>query len=232
MGLAVGQRDPLRRRAGEALAPGRYSREALDALRRDVGSLGWNAEYQGAPMAAEGNRFKRAWFEIVDALPAECRRVRYWDKAATAGGGAYTAGVLLGCSGNRYYVANVVRGQWSAGERDRMMRQTAELDGIDVSQWVEQEPGSGGKESAEATVRLLAGFAVYAETVTGDKDTRLEPFAAQCEAGNVSLLRGGWNGAFLDELAALPNGRYRDQSDAAGGAFNKLARTLAGRLLY
>ena len=58
--------------------------------------------------------------------------------------------------------------------------------------------------------------------MTGSKDIRLDPFQAQCEAGNVYLVRGPWNEAFIEELCAIPNGRFRDQSDAAGGAFNKL----------
>ena len=32
---------------------------------------------------------------------------------------------------------------------------------------VEQEPGSGGKESAESTIGNLRGFKVYADKVTG-----------------------------------------------------------------
>jgi predicted phage terminase large subunit-like protein len=89
--------------------------------------------------------------------------------------------------------------------------------------WVEQEPGSGGKESAENTIRNLAGWTVKADRVTGDKATRAEPLAAQCEAGNVKLVKGDWNSAFLDELTVFPQGKYKDQTDAASGAFNKLA---------
>jgi predicted phage terminase large subunit-like protein len=89
--------------------------------------------------------------------------------------------------------------------------------------YVEQEPGSGGKESADATIANLAGFAVYADRPTGSKDVRLEPFAAQAEAGNVRLLRGAWNQDYVEELCAVPNGAYRDQADATAGAFNKLA---------
>jgi predicted phage terminase large subunit-like protein len=102
------------------------------------------------------------------------------------------------------------------------MRQTAALDGPEVAIWVEQEPGSGGKESAEISVRELAGFAVHIERVTGDKQTRALPFAAQCEAGNVRLVRGPWLAAFIDELTSFPAGKRDDQVDAASGAFNKL----------
>ena len=44
-----------------------------------------------------------------------------------------------------------------------------------------------------------------------------------CEAGNVRLVRAAWNGPYIEELAAFPNHRYKDQVDASSGAFNKLA---------
>jgi len=150
--------------------------------------------------------------------------VRYWDKAGSLGKGDFTAGVLLAQAGARFYVVDVQRGQWSALEREAIIRQTAELDAQRgaTAIWLEQEPGSGGKESAEASIRHLAGFNVHTETVTGDKATRLAPFAAQAEAGNASLLQGAWNGQYLGELTAFPNGAHDDQVDATSGAFNKL----------
>ena len=170
--------------------------------------------------------FKRFWFDIVDAAPVDARSVRYWDKAGTESNDAdYTAGVRMVVDANRqYYIADVQRGQWSALSREQIVRQTAQMDGQASPVWVEQEPGSGGKESAQATIRNLAGWTVRAERVTGDKQTRAEPFAAQCEAGNVRIVRGDWNAAYLDELMMFPNGKHDDQVDASSGAFNKLAR--------
>ena len=85
-----------------------------------------------------------------------------------------------------------------------------------------REPGSGGKESVEATIRALAGFLVYADRVTGSKEVRAQPFAAQVQAGNVWLLAGTWQAAFLDELESFPSGKWKDQVDAAAGAFTRL----------
>jgi predicted phage terminase large subunit-like protein len=87
---------------------------------------------------------------------------------------------------------------------------------------VEQEPGSGGKESAEATIRNLAGFKVYADKVTGSKEVRAEPLAAQVQGGNVWLGGGQWQVALLDEMQSFPAGKHRDQVDACSGAFNRL----------
>lgn len=226
MGLSAGEPDPLGREPGEPLAPSRYSRQALDSIRVDVGSMVWSAEYQGAPTLPEGNRFKREWFQIVDRAPTDARRIRYWDKAATEGAGAFTAGVLLAEKDGIYWVEDVVRGQWSSYNRRQIMLQTAQRDGREVRIVIEQEPGSSGKDSVQSEIRMLRGFAVFADRPTGAKDVRLEPFAAQAEAGNVRLVRGAWNGAYWEELTAIPNGPYRDQADATAGAFNQLAAML------
>lgn len=218
------ENDPLNRTPGQPLWPERYDSEALAESRIVLGN-NYFALYQQRPVAREGELFKRFWFVIVESAPVQANRVRYWDKAGSAGTGAYTCGVLMARSRNGiYYIEDVVRGQWSAGVREKIIRQTAELDRQRygrVSIWIEQEPGSGGKESAEASIRNLAGFAVRAERATGDKIVRAEPFAAQCEAGNVRLVKGPWNAAYLDELTAFPFGKYSDQVDGSSGAFNK-----------
>lgn len=215
--------DPLGRAPGAALWPARFDETDLERIRTVLGAASFTALYQQRPTALEGGLFKRAWFDIVGAVPAQARRVRYWDKAGTQDAGDWSCGALLARdSDGVFYIESVIRGQWSALERERVIRQTAELDGRDVAVWIEQEPGSGGKESAEATVRALAGWSVYAERVTGDKLTRAQPLAAQCEARNVKLVRGDWNAAYLDELTMFPNGRHDDQVDATSGAFAKL----------
>lgn len=222
MNLPTGQLDPLGRQPGEPLCPIRFSLNTLKAIRRDVGSMVWNAEYQGAPTLAEGNRFKRAWFPIVDAVPTSSRIVRYWDLAATPGGGARTAGERMSLTDGIIYIEDVKYGQWSTGERNKIMRQMAELDGLGVEQVFEQEPGSSGVDAAKAIIQLLQGFRVYADKPTGSKDVRLEPFAAQAEAGNVRLKRGPWNAEYIEEMCSIPNGRFRDMGDATSGAYNRL----------
>jgi predicted phage terminase large subunit-like protein len=204
--LPVGEPDPLGRKPGQATCPDRYNGDTLERIRGVLGNS-FHALYQQRPTAPEGDMFKRAWFEIVNEVPDNARRIRYWDKAGTQGGGKFTCGVLLACDGKDFYVNDLVRGQWSAG-----------------AVWIEQEPGSGGKESAENTIRNLAGFKVFADKVTGDKVSRAEPFAAQCEGGNVKLRKASWNRGYLDRITAFPHGTYADDVDASSGAFNKLVR--------
>jgi predicted phage terminase large subunit-like protein len=222
------ENDPLGRQVGEALCPERYDVAALEERRRVLGEYAYSALFDGSPQPAEGGLIKREWLaKTLEVMPAGGSFLRYWDKAGTEGAGCFTAGVLMArYPDGRYIVVDVMRGQWSSKQREDIILETAKADRARWkcnTVWVEQEPGSGGKESAEATVRNLAGFDVHKETVTGDKTTRLRPFAAQCEAGNVILSQGDWHAAYIAELTALPFGRYRDQGDATSGAFNKLA---------
>ena len=113
--------------------------------------------------------------------------------------------------------------QRAAVGRERAIKQTAALDTVSTTIWIEQEPGSGGKESAESTVANLAGYVVRSERPSGDKTVRAEPLAVQVEAGNVRMLRGAWNKDFLDEIKLFPFSKYKDQTDAASGAFNKIS---------
>ena len=228
MGLPLGEADPLRRQPGAALAPQRYSAAGLGSIRRDVGPMVWGAEYQGSPRAPEGNLLKRAWLsQTAAAAPATPWRVRYWDKAASTSATAkFSAGVRLSITPDgRVTIEHVVRGQWTTQERRRVMKQTAEQDARDfrnsVLIYIEQEPGSSGLDSVQDEIRLLAGLPVFADRPSGDKDTRLMPFIAQAAAANVWLLDGAWQGAYIDELVAVPTGYYRDQADATAGAYNR-----------
>ena len=228
LNLPLGEKDPLGREPGEPLCPSRFSKEALEEIRLDSGSLVWSAQYDGAPTLPEGNKFKRHWFPIVDAAPANARRCRYWDFAATARGGARTAGVKLAIAKGMIYIEDSRTGQWSTDPRNRIMLQTADLDaqvhGQKIPQWFEEEGGSSGKDASRAIIKYMSGHIIKAHRPTGSKDTRLEPFAAQAEAGNVKLIRGPWNGDYIEEMCAIPNGRFRDQADGTSGGYNKLAR--------
>lgn len=218
--------DPLGRVVGAALCPDRFDNAALAKIRRVLGR-DYYALYQQSPQAREGGMFKEHWLELVAEVPAQARRVRWWDKAATESGGDYTVGVLMAENNGVYYVEDVVRGQWASGERDRIIRATAERDALTYKSSViygsEQEPGSGGKDQAAAFVRLLAGFPVETKPATGSKEVRADPLASQAQAGNLKVKRAPWSSAFITEMLEFPSGAHDDQVDAASGAFNKLA---------
>lgn len=104
----------------------------------------------------------------------------------------------------------------------RLIKATAETDGYLCEISLPQDPGQAGKVQAQDYVAMLAGFNARARKETGDKEMRAEPFSAQCEAGNVYLLRGPWNTEYLAELCMFPGGPRKDVADASSGAFGRL----------
>lgn len=246
LGLPAGLPDPLRRLPGEALAPHRYSARYLENLRDTSTPQHWFSLYQGTPRPLEGGFIKRGWLTIVEDMPFEVEsRIRYWDLAATKDGGARTAGVLMSRRGGNYYIEDVVFGQWDTEERNNVIKQTAELDAIryvirdpaqpnlppsqlpgynSVSIYIEQEPGSSGKDAIHHLITdVLGRYPVYGDPATGSKDVRMQPFASQAAARNVFVKSSAFTEAYIEEITSIPNGMFRDMADASSGAFNQLA---------
>ncbi|MEZ2220753.1 phage terminase large subunit [Rhizobium sp. RCC_161_2] len=222
----IGFSDP-RTDEDELLFPERFAREQVDDLKKTMGSYAVAGQFQQRPAPRSGGMFQRGDFEIVEAVPAGARRCRAWDFAAskeTPGKQPdWTVGLRMAYAKGTFYVETVTRGRWSPSVVEQNLKNTASQDGGTVTIRMPQDPGAAGKSDAENKVKLLAGYPVKVSTVTGDKATRARPASAQAEAGNVKLIRGDWNTAFLDEVCAFPSAQFDDQVDAFADALNELA---------
>lgn len=206
------------------------SLQELDPVRREQLLNGdWDVRPQGT-------MFQREWFEIVQDTPAYAAHVRYWDLAATEQSDTnrdpdWTVGVLISMSEGTYFIEDVRRVRKSAAGVEALVKQTAQLDGTGVSIWIEQEPGSAGKSIVSHYQRnVLPQFNVKGDKVTGSKVIRANPLSGAAEAGNVRIVRGSWNKAFLDEIELFPEGNHDDQVDAASGAYNKVGESGISRI--
>ena len=56
-----------RRKQGDLLHSERESRETLDRIKTQIGSLQFSAQYQQQPIPLEGNIIRRRWFVTYDA---------------------------------------------------------------------------------------------------------------------------------------------------------------------
>jgi predicted phage terminase large subunit-like protein len=181
---------------------------------------------------AAGMYFKRHYFGIVEAAPAEVRRrVRYWDRAATEKRANTdpdsSVGVLMSQDKQGVFYVEDVQKLWgSAHKVEQAMKNTAALDGKAVQIGYMQDPGSAGKGEAEQMARELAGWVVKFAVATGDKETRAKPASSQAEAGNIKIVRAHWNEEYLRVLENFPEGLHDDEVDATSGAFELL---IAGR---
>lgn len=210
----------------DLLDPVRLSWAVLEDLEADLGQYGFAGQIGQKPTPPGGGMFQMDSVPIIDMLPAPVnfvRTIRYWDKAGSDGKGAFTVGCKMSILKNgRFIIHDIKRGQWASHKREQVIRSTAEADGATVAVYIEQEPGSGGKESAEGTISNLRGYACYADRPTGDKIYRADPFSVQMNNGNVSLLRGDWIVKMKEEFENFPFSTFKDQVDAGSGAFNKL----------
>ena len=212
----------------ELLWPKRFNANSVFELkasfRASGGSYAEACQLQQRPIPRSGGMFNRDELIFVDTVPTDIIKVRGWDLAATKdGSGAFSVGLLMGLSQGRFYILDVVRGRWGPGEVEDMIASCARMDGIEVVQDIPQDPGQAGKSQKAAFARLLAGYDFTFSTESGSKEDRARPLAAQCEAGNLHVLRAHWNAEFVAELGLFPGGKWKDQVDAASRAFTNLA---------
>lgn len=215
------------------LDPVRIPQDEVDGFKhnpyRYAGQIGQD------PRPREGGMFTKDMFEIVDSAPPGGRDVRGWDLAATkkkspkdtgqaattgqklriVGGEISDNGVLVG---GTVYVMDEVHGYWDGDTVRKEMRRAAERDGKYCIQDLPQDPGQAGKAQVQTLVAELAGYTAKFSPESGNKVLRAEPFATQAQAGNVKLVRGPWNAAWIDEVTMFPNGR-KDRVDACSRAY-------------
>ncbi len=188
----------------------------------------WNIRPSG------GLVFQMGWFPVVDAIPSGWKQViRYWDRGATAPSAEnpdpdWTRGIkVYQYHDGTFIVADLRSMRDTPGKIEGFIKNVASFDGVGVRIMAQQDPGSAGVSEAEHFVRMLGGFDVKVETAMRDKFTRAKPVSAQAEAGNIRILRAGWNNEFFNELENFTDdpGEYAhdDIVDALSGAFNVLA---------
>ena len=183
--------------------------------------------------AAAGRFFKRTQVTLLEKIPDDviywCRA---WDIAATSededGDADYTAGVLIGkrrCG--RYVVADVINRQLDAGDIATLLLNTAKIDrnkyGYAYTVRIPQDPAAAGKIVAKTYVKMLAGFNVRCEPVSGSKELRANPLATQWQHKNVDVVLGEWNEAYFNQLESFPESKHDDMVDASSDAFDECA---------
>lgn len=232
--------DP-RTREGQLLAPERFSRDFVEnrlkrGLRMEGGNYAIAAQLQQRPSPREGAAFKLADFKVMDRAPAAFSvRVRGWDLAGTAKKTSpHTACVRMGLSGTDVVIDDARRIQKESREVYEFIQQVVILDGPGVIQDFPQDPGQAGKDQRRHILRVIRAVAAthpeLAEVLvrfspeTGSKEVRAGALASEGQAGTLWIVRGDWNGGFIDECLLFPVGDFADQVDAASRAYARVIR--------
>lgn len=232
------ENDALGREVGQPLWPERFGVEWMERKKKAVGSRDWQALFQQNPRPSESERmFQKEWFKIVDDYPRKARQVRYWDLAATEAKPGkdpdWTAGARVAEQDGIYYIVDIAHVRTTPKGVEDLVQQTAQLDSKRVTIHMEQEGGSSGVNTIDHYRRkVLNGYSFYGDKKTSNKIERAAPVSSAAEAGNIKMVRGIWNKAFLDEIDVFPRGKHDDMVDAVSGAFTMLGSAKFGILDY
>jgi predicted phage terminase large subunit-like protein len=227
---SIGFEDP-RTEEDELLFPERFGRKGVTDLKKILSS--WGGQYavsgqlQQRPTPRGGGMFKVDKEEVmrraVEVAPKGGRPVRGWDIAgSTRKKSPFTASVRMKIVQDTIYIEHVTRERKEIEEAEQHIVDTATEDRLAVDQDLPQDPGQSGKSQKRALAKRLAGLSFSFSPETGSKEDRAIPFASQWNAGNVVLVKGAWNDAYLAELAVFPRGEFKDQVDASSRAYARL----------
>ena len=211
----IGEDEVYQRPAGELLQPKRDSIEAIEELKREVGSRVFAAQYQQNPTPADGNMIKAGWLGRYDVAPDRKsfqRVVLSCDPAGKAGvHNDYTAITIVGVQKQALYVLQVARGHWTVMPMREQIIGLAALWQVDL---VLVEDTSSGM-SLIPLLKEEPRLDVVGRHPDTDKVTRMSRQQGRFEAGRILLPQEAlWLADFENELLAFPAGRYDDQVDA------------------
>jgi phage terminase large subunit-like protein len=78
---------------------------------------------------------------------------------------------------------------------ERLVLEVAQSDGYATTIFIPQDPAQPGAAQVANFTRLLMGYPLASERANGDKRTRAMAVAAQCNIGNVGMVKAAWNPA-------------------------------------
>jgi predicted phage terminase large subunit-like protein len=215
MDYVVADGEIYHRPIGQLLQPDRDSMEALEEIKREIGSRVFAAQYQQNPTPPDGNMIKAAW---LGRYQTELARNKYrhvvlsCDPAGKAGThNDYTAIAISGVRDKEIHLLHVTRGHWTVLQ---MRDQISAL----VEQWRPDPIIVEDTSSGMGLIQLLregSWLSIIGRHPKDDKETRMSRHQGRFEAGRILLpTEAPWLADFESELLSFPNARYDDQVDA------------------
>jgi predicted phage terminase large subunit-like protein len=213
------------RKPGDLLHPEREPQAVLDEIKRTMGSVEFEAQYQQAPVPPGGSLVKWSWFRFYEQepnyLPGD-RIIVSWDTAMSSGElSDYSVCIVVLVRGETAYVLDVLR--------DRLEYPALKRKAIEIhQQWRRATRNYAllieNKGSGMSLIQDLRQLNIHAVRIVpdGDKIIRMNRQTARIEAGSVLLpVCAPWLNDFRSEIMAFPGARHNDQVDALSQALDR-----------
>lgn len=215
------------RREGEILHPEHETESILNALKRDMGSLFFNSQYQQNPIPADGNIIKKEWFQYYEdtkKIPEFCLPgcILSIDTAMKDGDQNDWSVITVWVKRSRnYYLIDVIRKRMNFPELYKTISELARE--LRPSNILIEDKGSG-----TALIQQLRKT-IWCQEINpvGDKVERLASASIAFEQGRVFFPANNpsWLKPFKDELLAFPRAKYDDQVDSTSQYLNYMITT-------
>ena len=217
------ENDILGRNIGDALCPeiGKDNKWLQEFKQRYAdGKRAWNALYMGRPTSAEGNIFKREWWQYYDKLPEHIQLVGISVDATFKDSDTsdFVAIEVWGKLNNDYYLIDLIKRRMDFPETLKAIRYMADKYPNKHSILIED------KANGSAIISMLKHEigGIIPITPQESKIARANAITGIVEGGNVYLPRySDFTGEFVEEFASFPNGVHDDLVDACTQFINK-----------
>ena len=202
------------RRSGEALSPEREPLHVLDALKLQLGTDAFSAQYQQAPAPPGGAMVKRHWIKRYSELPPASARLftlQSWDTASKGGpDNDWSVCTTWIVTRNKlWYLIDVWRQRVDYPALKASAQTLAER--WDARRVLVEDTGAVTSLVQELRGQVSGIVAVKPE---GDKASRMAVASAKFEAAQVLLPeRASWLPDLEYELFTFPGSRHDDQCD-------------------
>lgn len=208
-----------RRKPGEALSPEREPLAVLNALKLQIGSDAFSAQYQQAPAPPGGAMVKRAWIKRFTELPPLSERLftlQSWDTASKGGpeNDWSVCTTFIVARKKLWYLVDIWRGRVDYPALRARMQALAKS--WNARRVLVEDAGAGTSLVQELRGQISG---IVAVRPNGDKVSRMAVASAKFEAGQVLLPeRAPWLADLEAELFAFPGSRHDDQCDSISQA--------------
>lgn len=224
-----GDADPLGRKPGEVLWPGRFPLAATQVL-RDTQAGVWFPLYQQRPQALSGGMFKREWLSNrydPTVLPEFQMVVQTVDSAFSDDTSAdWSTIATWGATLTHLYLLDIWRAQVAYPDLIAALRDNY-AKWAHLSPWLWIENKASG-QSAIQTLRRESSLPVMEyEVGSQSKPSRAQDVTPWFGAGRVLLPEGApWLADWINEHATFPTGSNDDQVDTTSSAVKLLVRAV------
>lgn len=216
----IGWEDP-RNNDGELLWPAKVGREAIEALKKQLGSYAYAGQFQQRPAPREGGLIKLAWFGYYRLYrdqygylisPIFKNVYQVWDTSFKEGEeNDFSVCLTFGLGESGYYLIS----RFKKKVDFPTLEKTAILL---ANQYKPQQIFIEDKASGQSLIQVLrkrTTLPIKAVKADRDKVARLNAVSGYIEAGRLILPEGEpWLEDYIEELTTFPAGKHDDQVDA------------------